>query len=266
MGGSAPRVELARKRAASEGDDCHDEDAASGAEHAAAAAPTHLFVVLADMEHNAGLGDFEGPCPLGVARTINGAEEILKNYHDAYEAKRTLKDSSYAQTEFEGLETKKTGKVVGEAQAGDVAGRVEKWKIAVAKEPSTDTKYTAADADASAPGTFVHYAYTLTSATSDYYGDTGANAFGGVALLPSSVALLACAKLPCKGSAALKLPPTDPAAHKDGALVAEERFSRHKGKQYMGSAQRWVVRDWEAVEEKKNSKKAPPRKKARMSE
>jgi hypothetical protein len=83
------------------------------------------------MERNAGLGNFEGTWPLGVARTTNGAEEILKNYHDAYEAKRALKDSSYAQTEFERLETKKTGKVVGEAHAGDVAGRMEKWKVAV---------------------------------------------------------------------------------------------------------------------------------------
>jgi hypothetical protein len=111
-------------------------DVATGTEkkHVAALAPSHLFVILADEEYDAGLySAHEGPRPLGVARTLTGATELMKTLHDAYEAKRVLKEGE-TRVEFEGLDTKnKKGKVVGEASIGDLEARVEKWKAAEGK-------------------------------------------------------------------------------------------------------------------------------------
>jgi hypothetical protein len=57
----------------------------------------------------------------------------MKTLHDAYEAKRVLKEGE-TRVEFEGLDTKnKKGKVVGEASIGDLEARVEKWKAAEGK-------------------------------------------------------------------------------------------------------------------------------------
>ncbi|KAJ6616342.1 hypothetical protein B0H10DRAFT_1399838 [Mycena sp. CBHHK59/15] len=249
------------KRAAD--DDAAVPDASPDSpQHSAAPAPTHLFVVLADMEYDAGLcSEHEGPRPLGVARTLSGASEILKTYHDAEEAKRTLKDGE-ERAEFKGLdEAKKAGKVVAEAQAGDLYARVEKWKVATAKTIATGAEYDAADAAATASTTTVHYAYTIVQSWSDYYGDYGGHTFHAVVLQPSAVPGLACAKLPCKGLTRLTIPPADVGKHKDGAVVAQGQDSSGKGNKYMGTAKRWLVRDWEEAERKK----APPKKKAKTA-
>ncbi|KAJ7153423.1 hypothetical protein C8R43DRAFT_445427 [Mycena crocata] len=228
-------------------------------EHVAAPAPSHIFVILTDDEYDAGLDSaHEGPRPLGVARTIAGATELMKTLHDAHEAKRVLKDGE-EHVEFAGLDTReKKGKLVGEATVGDMEVRVEKWKIAESKTLSTAAHVLKADAAAASPSTTIHYAYTIVYSWSDYYGDSGAHTFGGVVLTPSSVPGLTCAKLPCKGLAGMKFPPPEA---RDGILVAEERHSQGKGKKHLGVARRWLVRDWEAQE----GKKAPARKKAKTA-
>ncbi|KAJ6458414.1 hypothetical protein C8R47DRAFT_149614 [Mycena vitilis] len=232
------------------------------ANYVAAPAPSHLFVILADEEYDAGLSsEHEGPRPLGVARTIAGATALLQSLHDAQEAKRVLKDGE-TREEFGGLDTgNKKGKLVGEAQIGEQEVRVEKWKVAEGKEPATGAEFVAADTTASAPSTHTHYAYTIVYSWSDHYGDTGAHTFGAVALAPSAVPSLTCAKLPSKGRAPMKFPGADA---KDGVLVAEDRESKGKGKNHLGAARRWVVRDWDDVEEGKG-KKGPARKRAKTS-
>lgn len=102
--------------------------------HTAAPAPSHLFVVVCDDEYDNGLDSaHEGPRPLGVARTIAGATEIMKTLHDA----KRGEDGE----EFAGLDTKsKKGKVVGEAQVGNMSARVEKWKVAEGKTVRLQTK------------------------------------------------------------------------------------------------------------------------------
>ncbi|KAJ7473133.1 hypothetical protein B0H11DRAFT_2195735 [Mycena galericulata] len=252
-------------------------------EHTAAPAPTHLYVVLALEEYSDGLDSpHEGPRPLGVARTLQGATGIVKRLYDAHEAKRAAsaakeggKDSEAAEkenkeekpVEFPGLNTMgNKGKLVGEARVGGVEVRVERWKVAEGKTLATGEQFTHADAAAFAPTTRVHYAYTVVYSSSDYCGDFGAHAFGAVVLRPSAVPALTCAKLPSKGSAAMKLPSdamdTDPEKAADGVLVAEGQDRRGKGKRHAGSARRWVVRDWEEGVGKK-AKAGPARKKAR---
>ncbi|KAF9018743.1 hypothetical protein BDZ89DRAFT_1073591, partial [Hymenopellis radicata] len=223
-----------------------DAPASETTAHTAAPAPSHLFVVLVDEEHGGGLDSaHEGPRPLGVARTITGATELLKSLHDAYEAKN-LKEGETPE-EFDGLDTaNKKGKLVGEASIGDMQARVEKWKVAEGKTRATTPEAIREDAKAASPDTTVHYAYTILYSWSDYYGDTGAHTFGGVALTPSYVPGLVCAKLPCKGLTAMKFPPDNA---RDGVLVAEGRDSKTKGKKYAGVARRWIVRDWEKEEE-----------------
>ncbi|KAJ7648307.1 hypothetical protein DFH06DRAFT_1209925 [Mycena polygramma] len=236
------------------------EETAIAKPYLAAPAPSHLFVILADEEYDAGLSsEHEGPRPLGVARTLAGATALLQTLHDAQEAKRVLKDGETREA-FGGLDTgNKKGKIVGEAQIGEQEVRVEKWKVAEGKEPATGPEFTAADATASAPSTRAHYAYTIVYSWSDHYGDTGAHTFGAVALAPSAVPALTCAKLPSKGRAAMKFPSAEA---KDGVLVAEDRESKGKGKNHLGTARRWVVRDWDEVE---GGKKAPTRKRAKTA-
>ncbi|KAJ6467971.1 hypothetical protein C8R47DRAFT_1201028 [Mycena vitilis] len=107
---------------------------------------------------------------------------------------------------------------------------------------------------ASLPSTLLHYAYTIVYPWSNDYGATGAHALGAVALAPSAVPSLTCAKLPSKGRAVMKSPGAE---SKDGVLVAEDRESKEKGKNHLGTARRWVVRDWDEVEEGKKGSKAP---------
>ncbi|KAJ7472645.1 hypothetical protein FB451DRAFT_1367559 [Mycena latifolia] len=234
--------------------------ATSAPEHTAAPAPSHLFLVIADDEYDAGLDSaHEGPRLLGVARTISGAKTLMEALHDAQEAKRVLRDGETREA-FGGLDTSGAkGKLVGTAYIGDMDARVEKWKVAEGKTLATGVEFTEADAEACAPGAAVHYAYTIVHSWTDHYGDNGAHALGGVALRPSAVPALTCAKLPSKGLAGMKFPP--PGA-RDGVLVAEERESKSKGKKYLGTARRWVVKDWEAVAE---GKKGPARKKAKTA-
>jgi hypothetical protein len=117
-----------------------------------------------------------------------------------------------------------------------------------------------ADATANATSTTVHYAYTITYSWTDHYGDNGAHALGAVVLKPSAVPAFTSAKLPSKGLAGMKFPAADA---NDGVLVTEERESKNKGKNYLGTAHRWVVRGWEAEEGK--AKKGPARKKAKIA-
>ncbi|KAJ7081133.1 hypothetical protein B0H15DRAFT_953148 [Mycena belliarum] len=230
--------------------------------YVAAPAPSHLFVVVADVEYDAGLDcEHDGPRPLGVARTLAGATALMKNLHDAHEAARVLKDGD-AVVEFAGLDAnpwRAKGKLVGEARVGAMQARVEKWKVASGKTLATGAKFVEADAAASAPETTVHYAYTIVYTWADYCGDFGGHTLGGVALRPSCVPALVSKKLPSKGSAAMNFPA---AGAKDGVLVAEDSESKgHKGKRHLGVARRWIVRDWDADE----GKKAPARKKAKTA-
>ncbi|KAJ7673612.1 hypothetical protein B0H17DRAFT_1140827 [Mycena rosella] len=239
--------------------DAKEHAASDAKDHVAAPAPSHLFVVVTDDEYDTGLDSaHEGPRPLGVARTLAGATELMKALHDVHEAKRVLAEGE-ARSEFGGLDTKsKKGKLVGEAHVGNMKARVEKWKVAEGKTLATGAQFTDADAAAAAPATTVHYAYTIVHSWTDYYGDSGAHALGGVVLKPCAVPALVCAKLPCKGLTGMKFPPL---TAKDGVLVAEERHSKSKGKKYLGTARRWVVTDWEVQE----AKKAPARKKAKTA-
>ncbi|KAJ7184870.1 hypothetical protein C8R46DRAFT_1065353 [Mycena filopes] len=246
----------------SAGDAVDDADAPTSS-YIAAAPPTHLYVILADEEYDAGLGEHEGTRPLGVARTIAGAEAVMKSLHDAYEAKRDLKEGETREP-FGGLDSReKKGKLVGEGGIGNSEVRVEKWKVAEGKDPASGANFTAADAAVAEPSNTNHYAYTMTYSWGDYYGDNGQHTFGAVALKPSAVPSLTCAKLPGKGKAKMKLIIASDA--QDGVLVAQEQESKHKGKTYMGVARRWVVRDWDEVEAGK-AKKGPARKKAKTSD
>ncbi|KAJ7148371.1 hypothetical protein C8R46DRAFT_1065340, partial [Mycena filopes] len=243
-------------------EDAAPDDDAPPSSYIAAAPPTHLYVILADEEYDVGLGEHEGARLLGVARTIAGAEAVMKSLHDASEAKRELKEGETREP-FGGLDSRdKKGKLVGEGGVGDLEARVEKWKVAEGKEPATGADFAAADAAAVEPSNANHYAYTITYSWGDYYGDTGQHIFGAVALKPSAVPSLTCAKLPGKGKAKMKLDVASDA--KDGVVVAQEQESKHKGKTYMGVARRWVVRDWDEVEAGK-AKKGPARKKAKTS-
>ncbi|KAJ7764282.1 hypothetical protein B0H16DRAFT_1526606 [Mycena metata] len=242
-------------------EDALDAGDAQTSTYTAAAPPTHLYVILADEEYDAGLySAHEGPRPLGVARTIAGAEAVMKELHDAYEAKRQLKEGE-TRAPFGGLDTrKKKGKLIGEGAIGAFEARVEKWKVSEGKDPATGPEFAAADAVVFASTNTNHYAYTICHSWTDYAGDFGGHSFGAVVLKPSAVPAMTCAKLPGKGKASVKL--DVPAGPKDGILVAEERESKHKGKKYLGVARRWAVRDWDAVE----AKKGPARKKAKNSD
>ncbi|KAJ7032557.1 hypothetical protein C8F04DRAFT_1107216, partial [Mycena alexandri] len=221
-------------------EDALDDGDAQTSTYTATAPPTHLYVILADEEYDAGLYTaHEGPRPLGVARTIAGAEAVMKELHDAHEAKRLLKEGE-TRVPFGGLDTReKKGKLIGKGAVGDLEARVEKWKVSEGKDPATGPEFTAADA--AVVSNTSHYAYTISHSWTDYAGDFGGHSFGAVALKPSA--------LPSKGKANLKL--DVPPGAKDGILVAEERESKHKGKKYLGVARRWVVRDWDAVEAEK---------------
>ncbi|KAJ7098931.1 hypothetical protein C8R44DRAFT_810936 [Mycena epipterygia] len=85
-------------------------------------------------EYNSGLySEHEDPRPLGFARTIAGATEILKTLHDAREAKVVLKEGE-TRKEFAGLDASgNKGKVIGEAHVGGMEVRVEKWKVVEGK-------------------------------------------------------------------------------------------------------------------------------------
>ncbi|KAK7036207.1 hypothetical protein R3P38DRAFT_2911007 [Favolaschia claudopus] len=231
--------------------------------HVAAPPPSHLYVILAWDEYDAGLCTLqEGVLPLGVARTLAGSTELMKTLHDANEAKRVLKDGETAE-EFGGLDTNNAkGKIVGEGFVGDLDVRVEKWKITDGKNLAPGIQLTQADDAAFASDASVHYAYTVVHSWSDYSGDFGGHTFGNVILRPSAVPALTCSKLPCKGFARMKFPSADAV---DGVLVAQEQDAKRKGKQYLGSARRWIIRDWEGNDSVGNPTRGPARKKAKTA-
>ncbi|KAJ7136871.1 hypothetical protein C8R44DRAFT_868965 [Mycena epipterygia] len=221
----------------------------------AATAPTHLFVVLVSdwrdtvLARTFSKGEVAlcgGYYPLGVARTLAGAVDILTALHDAHETERVLKEGG-SPLPFPGLDTNCSW-CVAEARIGDKQVRVEKRKISSEKTLATGAEFTAADAEAISSATTTHYAYTICASKATRWEVECWNKLSYIAIQPSAVPGLTCQSLPAKGLARMIFPPADV---EDGIVVADERDCKVNRTNYQGVARRWIVRDWESVDEKK---------------